>query len=401
MGDLMEQLDLPGGNVINVITPDSSLCLSDSDESVSDLLRVDAQITPEHIAYQKDKSNLKPDPIAYCVPACKHDRKEGTASMTRCCQCMTWYHMSCLDEDEEEGEAYWTCHICRQLPDKVNALCDKVNNLYMKLDDMYHLNTKLLGVVEKSNRENKLLRQQINAMLTSDKKSSHVKSVHQTLSTSNVTHNNAFVANKSVNVKEKNVEVSDDLDSSHNVRDLSSVCGKENEMGKNLVIICDSIPTYIDKTVVNKKCGMNTEILKTAESVNEAVDYIQDRVNPEAMTVIHTGTRNLRKDSPKTVIQRFQRLETNIKEKKLKKVALSGIVHRTDRNLWEKIIVINKAIKSICVRNKWCYIDNDNVDNACLWKDGLHLNKIGKTRLAQNIANSVLHFRKASTHNLF
>ena len=65
MGDLMEQLDLPGGNVINVITPDSSLCLSDSDESVSDLLRVDAQITPEHIAYQKDKSNLKPDPVAY------------------------------------------------------------------------------------------------------------------------------------------------------------------------------------------------------------------------------------------------------------------------------------------------------------------------------------------------
>ena len=146
---------------------------------------------------------------------------------------------------------------------------------------------------------------------------------------------------------------------------------------------------------------MNTEILKTAESVNEAVDYIQDRVNPEAMTVIHTGTRNLKKDSPKTVIQRFQRLETNIKEKKLKKVPLSGIVHRTDRNLWEKIIVIKKAIKSICVRNKWCYIDNDNVDNACLWKDGLHLNKIGKTRLAQNIANSVLHFHKASTHNLF
>ena len=169
----------------------------------------------------------------------------------------------------------------------------------------------------------------------------------------------------------------------------------------NLVIICDSLPTYIDKTVVNKKCGMNTEILKTAESVNEAVDYIQDRVNPEAMTVIHTGTRNLKKDSPKTVIQRFQRLETNIKEKKLKKVALSGIVHRTDRNLWEKIIVINKAIKSICVQNKWCYIDNDNVDNTCLWKDGLHLNKIGKTRLAQNIANSVLHFHKASTHNLF
>ena len=66
-------------------------------------------------------------------------------------------------------------------------------------------------------------------------------------------------------------------------------------MGKNLVIICDSIPTYIDKTIVNKKCGMNTQntqILKTAESVNEAVDYIQDRVNPEAMTVIHTGTRN-------------------------------------------------------------------------------------------------------------
>ena len=67
-------------------------------------------------------------------------------------------------------------------------------------------------------------------------------------------------------------------------------------------------------------------------------------------------------------------------------------VHRFDIQESQKIIAVNRAIKQICRRNQWTFIDNDNMDRSCLWRDGLHLNQIGKQRLAQNIINSLSSF---------
>ena len=48
----------------------------------------------------------------------------------------------------------------------------------------------------------------------------------------------------------------------------------------------------------------------------------------------------------------------------------------------------------MCQRNKWCYVDNNNIDNMCLWKDGVHLNSQGKLRLANNFTSNILNFTK-------
>ena len=334
------ELAIPNSDTNNIITPDSSLCLSDSDESVSDLIRVEAQITAENIKYQKHQKDMEdvsriPTGDLYCVPSCKDSRKIGNSTMTKCCLCMPWHHLTCLDEDEEEGEAFWTCPSCRSLPAKVNALSEfmnsKINNLYMKLDHMYHLNTKLVGVVQKSNLENKLLRQQLNAISKFDRTNNHVDNCSNVKHTESVP--SVITTTNASSLENDTSDYSDIINinmeshkPSKKVGDSVSVCGNERTCSdkSDIIIVCDSIPAYIDKSVVNDICGVNTQLEKSAVSVNEAVDYIQDRTSPESVTVIHTGTNNLRKDTTKTITRRFQRLEANIKDKKLKKVAFQA-----------------------------------------------------------------------------
>ena len=140
---------------------------------------------------------------------------------------------------------------------------------------------------------------------------------------------------------------------------------------------------YIDKSKFKDVCSV--QLSNLGATVNEAVDYIQEKANgdPDVLTVIHTGTRNLIRDSATTLVKRFERLETNIRNKKVR-IAFSSIVHRNDRDLHGRIIVVNRAIKSICERDNWTFIDNDNIDESCLWKGGVPLYQKGKDRLASN-----------------
>ena len=68
-------------DLINVERPDSSLCNSDSDDCVTDLVRTQADLTPKFInelskqhEYESDRSSYPPQ---YCVPGCLHNRKQG------------------------------------------------------------------------------------------------------------------------------------------------------------------------------------------------------------------------------------------------------------------------------------------------------------------------------------
>ena len=377
-------------DVITVPTPDSSICYSDSDESAIELIITEAQITPECINDQAEKDNVETT-VQYCVSDCLHDRKQGDGAMSRCCGCMVWYHLPCLKEDEEEGESFWTCPSCRSLSSQVkrlnecvNSMNRKVDNLYMKLNDMYHLNVKLLSAVNKSNTENKLLRQQLSTV-----NKCNVQTCKYVLTESSET---SFSNSRLTGGASKSEPIINNHPSSPKKDDSPIV--HDNVKSCILNIVCDSIPRYVNKSLLSKGCGMKAEVVQLAPTVNEAVDYVQDQADPAAVTLIHTGTRNLRKDSAKTIISRFERLEANIKHRKLKRIAVSGIVYRNDDRSRDKTTVVNTYIKEMCQRNKWCYVDNDNIDNTCLWKDGVHLNSKGKLRLTNNFTYNILNFTK-------
>ena len=82
------------------------------------MLSVEA--TPELIEDHNNKQspNEKTDIMEYCIPKCSYKRKESGAAMCGCCLCMRWYHLSCVGDEEEDGEGFWSCTKSCRLPDK-------------------------------------------------------------------------------------------------------------------------------------------------------------------------------------------------------------------------------------------------------------------------------------------
>ena len=166
---------------------------------------------------------------------------------------------------------------------------------------MYHLNVKLLSAVNKSNTENKLLRQQLSTV-----NKCNVQTCKYVLTESSET---SFSNSRLTRGASKSEPIINNHPSSPKKDDSPIV--HDNVKSCVLNIVCDSIPRYVNKSLLSKGCGMKAGVVQLAPTVNEAVDYVQDQADPAAVTLIHTGTRNLRKDSAKTIISRFERLEAN------------------------------------------------------------------------------------------
>ena len=89
-----------------------------------------------------------------------------------------------------------------------------------------------------------------------------------------------------------------------------------------------------------------------AYPVNDAIDHIQQQPDTNSPIIIHTGTNNIRNESSKRTIQRFQRLEVNLRAKGYQHVALSEIIFRGDHHNRRKTLAVNKEIENICIRNQ-------------------------------------------------
>lgn len=81
--------------------------------------------------------------------------------MVRCCTCMRWYHVACINDDNIEG--VWNCPSCRTLPLNVVTLMDLVKKLSEEFD-AYKVQTS--SAIEQLTIECKELREE-NKKLTS------------------------------------------------------------------------------------------------------------------------------------------------------------------------------------------------------------------------------------------
>ena len=63
-----------------------------------------------------------------CIADCKGGKKKGgkDPEMLRCCSCMRWFHLACVNE---KGEGIWNCPSCQKLPFMVTELLDMVKTL--------------------------------------------------------------------------------------------------------------------------------------------------------------------------------------------------------------------------------------------------------------------------------
>ena len=71
------------------------------------------------------------------------------------------------------------------------------------------------------------------------------------------------------------------------------------------------------------------------------------------------------------------------------RIIISGIISRQDTRVGSKIADTNCEIKSMCVKMKWKFVNNDRLNESCLNGSKLHLNSKGSAYLATNFLKAL------------
>ena len=113
------------------------------------------------------------------------------------------------------------------------------------------------------------------------------------------------------------------------------------------------------------------------------------RRNPDKI-IIHVGTNSLRSsNTPRECAVELIDLAEAISSESSAMISISGLINRSDDEaLARKVPDVNKVLKECCQQKNWGFVDHSNISRTShLNRSGLHLNKKGTTRLAQNFIN--------------
>ena len=80
----------------------------------------------------------------HCIQGCKHRKGRGGGDMVRCCLCMAWYHIKCLEISNDETLGFWSCFVCRHLGDDLRTTNEKLDSLSSEMERAVTLFTRTL-----------------------------------------------------------------------------------------------------------------------------------------------------------------------------------------------------------------------------------------------------------------
>ena len=83
---------------------------------------------------------------SFCVQGCKYKGKESD-DMVQCLLCNMWVHCAC-GEQPDRIIGLWSCHTCRQLPNVIMNLVDKVSTLENTMLQIKENNADLAKLVK-------------------------------------------------------------------------------------------------------------------------------------------------------------------------------------------------------------------------------------------------------------
>lgn len=155
----------------------------------------------------------------------------------------------------------------------------------------------------------------------------------------------------------------------------------------DVVVIGDSMT----KHVIGHKLSRDKKVHSASYS-GATIQDVNDHAKPflrrkPKKVIIHVGTNNLRNDNPKKIQRDLKQLTTQMKKDNPDvTLAFSSIIKRKDdSSLNANINKVNTSMKNYCQSNDIDFICNDDIDDSCLFKDGIHLNKKGVFKLASNL----------------
>ena len=117
------------------------------------------------------------------------------------------------------------------------------------------------------------------------------------------------------------------------------------------------------------------------------VDMI-DCIKPELrhkpdIVILHCGANDITNDV--NTVKKIKKLVKEIKENDSSTdIVISGLIKRFDRNAIDGIERINEKLRRWCIGKGLTFIDNNNINESCLNRGKLHLNRRGLPYLANN-----------------
>ena len=100
-----------------------------------------------------------------CTESCLLGRKTGKrkdAEMLRCCLCMNWFHMKCIQKEDPDASTtgIWNCFTCRMMPSlisdlvqTVNSLKQEVSSLSLKYNELKAQNETLVTIIDAQSKK--------------------------------------------------------------------------------------------------------------------------------------------------------------------------------------------------------------------------------------------------------
>ena len=127
----------------------------------------------------------------------------------------------------------------------------------------------------------------------------------------------------------------------------------------------------------------------TVTKLEENIGFIEKE--KPARVLVHVGTNDVERKSACEIIQDFENLAKTIHSiSPASKIIFTGIVKRKQRNkdnitINSQVVDVNNDLKTLCTREGYNFIDNNNNDFSYLHYDRLHFKMKGEAVLARNI----------------
>ena len=108
------------------------------------------------------------------------------------------------------------------------------------------------------------------------------------------------------------------------------------------------------------------------------------------LIILHAGTNDIQNNINN--LQKVRKVISNIKKYGADgniEIPLSSIIHRNDHDFEDTINNYNRKLENLCKGKGMAFINNKNLDSACLNRSKLHLDKIGTSLLIKNFSKVV------------
>ena len=103
---------------------------------------------------------------------------------------------------------------------------------------------------------------------------------------------------------------------------------------------------------------------------------------PDAV-IIYVGTNDILTNANHEEIARnIIKIGLNCKNHGVNDVVISSVLVKKNPNLNALIRRVNDLLRDLCSMNGFGYICNDTITTEYLWKDGIHLQDLGKNNLS-------------------